>query len=224
MFIKKDNSLKYDWIIIACVIVFLLCFLGIIWFDKPLYSFIHNASCSMFGDNNSVLCYIFGNIFGKLFTAKYWLFVLLLLFLIQNIKRFFTQDYNTALKNTFKTKSFYVFSSVFTAVCITGILKVIIGRSRPILFDALDKAFFTPIQFNDVFNSMPSGHTTATFAGLVMIGMLYPKFKWLTWAGAVLVGISRIYVGAHWPTDVLLGAFIGMLSADFIKSWLSKIK
>ena len=71
---------------------------------------------------------------------------------------------------------------------------------------------------------MPSGHTAATFAGLVMIGMLAPKYKPLTWTLAIIVGVSRVAYGAHWPSDVILGAFIGMVAADIVKYWAFKRK
>ena len=69
---------------------------------------------------------------------------------------------------------------------------------------------------------MPSGHTTVTFAGLVMMGLLAPRYKALTWTLAIMVGFSRVAVGAHWPTDVIFGAFLGMLIADIVKSILTK--
>ena len=74
-------------------------------------------------------------------------------------------------------------------------------------------------RFAWAWHSMPSGHTTVTFAGLVMIGMLAPRYKPFTWTLAVIVGLSRICIGAHWFSDVILGAFIGMVVADIVK-WL----
>ncbi len=93
------------------------------------------------------------------------------------------------------------------------------GRARPIFFEALGQTGFYPINFDWAFNSMPSGHTAASFAGLVMLGMLFPKIKPATWTIAIIIGASRVCYGAHWPTDVILGAFIGMVSADIIKSF-----
>ncbi len=109
------------------------------------------------------------------------------------------------------------------AIMTTGILKFLIGRSRPVIYEALNATFFVPGTFETVFNSMPSGHTAVSFAALVMLGMLTPRIKWATWTLAIIIGISRVYVGAHWAGDVILGAFIGMLCADIVKSVLKKI-
>ena len=65
-----------------------------------------------------------------------------------------------------------------------------------------------------------NGHTFASFAGLVMLGLLAPKIKWFTWSLAILIGASRVFYGAHGPTDVILGAFIGMVAADLVKAAL----
>ena len=81
---------------------------------------------------------------------------------------------------------------------------------------------FFPPSLDWAFNSMPSGHTTICFAGLVMVGMLAPKYKALTWTLAIVIGLSRVAIGAHWPSDVILGAFIGMAIADIVKGTLLK--
>lgn len=81
---------------------------------------------------------------------------------------------------------------------------------------------FFPPSTEWAFNSMPSGHTAVSFAGLVMIGMLAPRFKPLTWMLAILIGFSRVAYGAHWPTDVVFGAFIGMVVADIVKGMLRR--
>ena len=132
-------------------------------------------------------------------------------------------DFRYAFVKIKNSYVFYVFCSVVSAFLTTGILKVLIGRSRPVLFEALGNTYFVPGTFEHVFNSMPSGHTAVSFAGLVMIGMLFPRIKWATWTMAIIIGLSRIYVGAHWMSDVIFGAFVGMVCADIVKYVLKRI-
>ncbi len=72
--------------------------------------------------------------------------------------------------------------------------------------------------------AFPSGHTAAAFALAGVLGLLpiSRTVRWLAIAAAVLVGISRIAVGAHWPLDVAAGMLTGWLSA-FIGVHLARI-
>lgn len=67
-------------------------------------------------------------------------------------------------------------------------------------------------------HSFPSGHTVAAFtvAAVIVLGGRPPRtLAVLALGGALLVGLSRIAVGAHWPTDVLAGAAGGWLAGTF---------
>lgn len=221
MFLTKDNQIKWKKMGIASLITAILVFLGIVWLDKPLFVFIRQFDCDLW------------KLFDVVFAGKVWLLVSFIAAAVLCIKKMIKSEISFKVNNLLgsvrdcfeKTKAshaFLIFYSVLSAGVLVKILKTFIGRARPIFFEALDMVGFYPPSLDWAFNSMPSGHTTVTFAGLVMIGMLAPKYKVLTWTLAILVGFSRVAVGAHWPSDVLLGAFIGMVVADIIKWQLLK--
>ncbi len=70
--------------------------------------------------------------------------------------------------------------------------------------------------FLEVSSSFPSGHTIFVFAFATII-YFYNK-KWGYWfgTGALLVGLARIVAGVHWPSDILGGAILGILTAILI--------
>jgi len=59
-------------------------------------------------------------------------------------------------------------------------------------------------------SSFPSGHTSSWFALATVYSAKYPKYAIPLYGAGVLVGLSRIYLGEHYPSDVLAGAIIGV--------------
>ena len=90
-----------------------------------------------------------------------------------------------------------------------SVLKPLIARLRPSI--ALPDVHLLGKKMSSY--SFPSSHASNFFGLATYFSYLYSRYKWWFFSAAVLVGLSRISVGAHYPLDVLGGAVLGILCA-----------
>ena len=107
----------------------------------------------------------------------------------------------------------FICLSVSIAIVIGDGFKYLFARYRPVmLFDNnLYGLHFFSTEW--AMNSTPSGHTLRAFSLLTALTLLYRKYAVLFISVAILIGLCRVVVTAHYPSDVLFGAFIGIISA-----------
>ena len=104
-------------------------------------------------------------------------------------------------------------------VVVNFTIKPLVSRPRPWLVIG---NFVNLVPEHDP-NSFPSGHTNAAFAFALAICVSAPK-RWMKITAvcmAVVMGLSRLYVGVHFPSDVLVGALIGSL-CGLAGAWAAK--
>ncbi len=99
-------------------------------------------------------------------------------------------------------------------------LKPLISRARP--WVVMEN--FVALTTSSDMNSFPSGHTCAAFAFAAALCAALPQ-KWAKAAAliaAALMGFSRLYVGVHFPSDVLVGAVVGTV-CGLLGAWLVRL-
>lgn len=84
-------------------------------------------------------------------------------------------------------------------------VKKLYPRKRPYMI--LERTKFPSNPLED--HSFPSGHTTAIFSLIIPFVLLLPKLALVLIPLGLCVGISRIYLGLHYPSDVMAGGILG---------------
>lgn len=122
--------------------------------------------------------------------------------------------------NWYSDANFAFFTIALSGIA-ANLIKNMIGRARPKMLDTLGPFHFEHAAFESTYASFPSGHSTTSGAiGMVLI-LLFPRY-WPIWLLiAVLGGVSRVMVGAHYPSDVLAGLAFGAGFVLLSARWLA---
>lgn len=104
----------------------------------------------------------------------------------------------------------FLSASLLVASLFSYLLKEALQRQRP-----YETLHFIPLVFEHSL-SFPSGHATIAFAALPFLFFLFKKERWYFFTFAVLVAISRLYLGVHYLSDVVFGAGLGFAIGYFI--------
>jgi undecaprenyl-diphosphatase len=116
----------------------------------------------------------------------------------------------------------FLFAAITVPSLFVTIVKRMIGRARPNVGGSLNPLLFDPFAWVPAYAGMPSGHATTAFAVLVAVGTLWPRVRTLLLVYALLIAISRVVVVAHYPSDVLAGALVGVAGAVLVRRYFAQ--
>jgi len=149
--------------------------------------------------------------FGWMIYASAFLLLVALI-----AKRAAQQETVRQRARTVRSLSAYFLLTIGTASVLVHGLKFLIGRARPELMEEYGAYSLTPFTGERLFESFPSGHSTAAGALFGAFAMLMPQFRPLFFVFATTIGMSRVIVGAHYPSDVAAGLLLGLWTAVMI--------
>lgn len=116
-----------------------------------------------------------------------------------------------------KTAATQAFITLTGSQGIVQLFKNTIARKRPYLVLPEVNTFWSKLLKD---HSFPSGHTTAGFSLAAVFATHFPAYSPISYFLATMVGISRIYTGMHYPSDVLTGAILGMVCATLTEFFM----
>ncbi|WP_306259837.1 phosphatase PAP2 family protein [Pararhizobium sp. IMCC21322] len=115
--------------------------------------------------------------------------------------------------------AFFLLATLISGSAASSALKLLFNRPRPDLVDHLDKTFTS---------SFPSGHAMVSMIAWLTLAAVAIRFVksrslriYMLWGAviiALMIGMTRVYLGVHWPSDVIAGWAMGLTWASF--SWL----
>ncbi len=138
-----------------------------------------------------------------IFFAKYFEYVLifcLLLFLVIKFKKYWKMVLQA------------IISAVLARFVIVNFIRCIWGRLRPFVENNVNLL----LNYSSKEASFPSGHAAFYFAISTIVFLYNKKAGILFYIASFLICLARIFVGIHWPSDILAGAVVGIFSAWLI--------
>ncbi len=170
-------------------------------FDQSLFQFIYS-----FAHQSGLLDAV------GIFAAHYLPWVLVVLVCV---KLFLEKNWKMRLYDA----SIVALSVILARGVIGEAIRFFYYRPRPSILLTIQPLIAVPAS-----SAFPSSHATVFFA--IAMALFFISRRWGAWflVSALIMGVARVFVGVHWPIDILGGAVIGILSAYIVKKILPPIE
>ncbi len=193
------RPMKPRYIALLTIPVVALCVISYGFFDVPVALF--------FKSHGASLAFVFGKITYLGYSAPY-LAASAIVFLWA---KFFRK--NPALANA----AAFIFLAIALSGLTNDLIKYVVGRSRPILLFNDHMYGFKHFTAGYRYNSFPSGHSNTIAALCFSVYLVTGRFRLLCILTALAVMLSRLVLGAHFPSDVIFGAYLALVMTFLLK-------
>ncbi len=181
-------------ILIFCCVLFVVVF-SYFYIDRGLALYFHNLTGSKVEDFISSLSFL-----GK----SHW-------YLIPSILLFYI--FKRSNRYRYAQMALYVFVTNVVAGLGVWLLKFPFGRLRPKMLFNHGEYGFEGFGIHYSYVSFPSGHSITIFSTATALALLFPRFSIPLFLSACVIAFSRVTVGAHYFSDVIMGSYLGILVA-----------
>lgn len=133
-----------------------------------------------------------------IFFAEYLGYVLILIIAILLIKNF---------KGSFKMAAGALAAAILARFGFVALIRAIIPKARPFIENSVNL-----LLNQEASSSFPSGHAAAFFAASTVVYYFNKKLGIAFLIASCFISIFRVFCGVHWPSDILAGALVGLVS------------
>jgi len=156
--------------------------------------------------------------FGK---DAYVLYLLMAILVVVALASPLLRETNRARLLRIGAQGQYLFLAVLFPVLVTELVKWVAGRGRPFVGGKANPFNFVPFAGTEAYFSFPSSHAVTGFALAFAVSAIWPRaWPWM-FVYAVLIAASRLVLLAHFPSDVVAGALVGVAGAMAVRYWFA---
>lgn len=188
------NNIKItkSWYL-ATLLVLILSIMSYLTFDLPLFEYFYQLKGVSL--HNS---FIHLTDLGK---STWYIIISLMVYLIWRIN-----------KPKLAQAGLFILSTTILSGILVNIVKVIFGRARPRLYIEEDLYGFFWFKLDVLYRSFPSGHATTAMGVWLAFALLFPKYRFLLILIGATIALSRVIIGEHYLSDVMVGGWLGAMT------------
>jgi len=188
------NNIKItkSWYLSA-LLVLILTIVSYLTFDLPLFNYFHPLK----GDT-LYKAFVLLTDLGK---STWYIVISLLAYVIWRIS-----------KPQLAQAGLFILSTTILSGILVNIVKVIFGRARPRLYIEEDIYGFFWFKLDVLYRSFPSGHATTAMGVWLAFALLFPKYRFLLILIGATIALSRVIIGEHYLSDVMVGGWLGAMT------------